>query len=39
VGAFIAGIAFLGETANASRLVAALLIVSGLLLMKVSSPA
>ena len=39
VGAFIAGIAFLGETANASRLIAALLIVSGLLLMKLSSPA
>ena len=39
VGAFIVGIAFLGETANASRLIAALLIVSGLLLMKLSSPA
>jgi quaternary ammonium compound-resistance protein SugE len=39
VGAFIVGIVFLGEAANASRLIAALLIVSGLLLMKVSSPA
>ena len=39
VGAFIVGIAFLGETATASRLVAASLIVSGLLLMKLSSPA
>ena len=37
--AFIAGILFLGETANAPRLVAALLIVSGLLLMKLSDPA
>ena len=39
VGAFVVGIAFLGETANAARLVAALLIVSGLLLMKLSSSA
>lgn len=38
LGAFIAGIVFLGEPANALRLLAALLIVSGLLLMKVSSP-
>ena len=38
-GAFVAGIVFLGEAANASRLTAALLIVSGLLLMKLSSPA
>ena len=38
VGAFVVGIVFLGETANASRLVAASLIVSGLLLMKLSSP-
>ena len=39
VGAFVVGIVFLGETANALRLMAALLIVSGLLLMKLSSPA
>lgn len=39
VGAFIAGIVFLGETADALRIIAALLIVSGLVLMKVSSPA
>ena len=39
VGAFVVGIVFLGETANASRLMAASLIVGGLLLMKLSSPA
>jgi len=39
VGAFIAGILFLGEAANASRLIAALLIVVGMILMKLSSPA
>ena len=39
VGAFVVGIVYLGETANASRLMAASLIVSGLLLMKLSSPA
>ena len=39
VGAFVVGTVFLGETANASRLVAASLIVSGLLLMKLSNPA
>ncbi|MBD0270377.1 MAG: quaternary ammonium compound efflux SMR transporter SugE [Acetobacteraceae bacterium] len=38
VGAFVVGIVFLGEAANAFRLLAALLIVSGLLLMKLSSP-
>jgi quaternary ammonium compound-resistance protein SugE len=38
VGAFVVGVIFLGEAANALRLIAALLIVSGLLLMKVSSP-
>jgi quaternary ammonium compound-resistance protein SugE len=38
LGAFVVGIIFLGETADASRLIAALLIVSGLLLMKLSSP-
>ena len=39
VGAFIVGIVFLGEAVNALRLTAALLIVSGLLLMKLSSSA
>lgn len=39
VGAFVVGVVFLGETASASRLVAALLIVGGLLFMKLSSPA
>ena len=39
VGAFLVGIAILGEQANAMRIVAALLIVSGLVLMKLSSPA
>ena len=38
VGAFILGILVLGEAANASRIVAALLIVSGLLLMNLSTP-
>ena len=38
VGAFVAGIVFLGETADPPRLFAALLIVSGLLLMNLSSP-
>ncbi len=37
VGAFVVGIAFLGESMNAARIIAALLIVSGLVLMKVSS--
>ncbi|BAV64540.1 DMT family transporter [Sphingobium cloacae] len=39
VGAFLAGIAFLGEGASAMRLLAAALILGGLLLMKLSSPA
>lgn len=39
VGAFILGIAVLGEPANATRILAALLIVSGLVLMKISSTA
>ncbi len=39
VGSFVVGVVVLGEAANASRLTAALLIVSGLLLMKLSSPA
>ena len=37
VGAFIVGVAVLGESAAPSRLVAAALIVSGIVLMKVSS--
>ncbi len=37
VGAFVLGILFLGESANAMRLLAAALIVSGLVLMKASS--
>lgn len=39
VGAFIVGIAFLGEAANPLRIVAGLLIVAGIVLMKLSSPA
>jgi quaternary ammonium compound-resistance protein SugE len=39
VGAFIVGIAVLGEAASATRILAALLIVAGLVLMKLSSPA
>jgi quaternary ammonium compound-resistance protein SugE len=39
VGAFAVGIIFLGETASAARMTAALLIVSGLLLMKLSNTA
>ena len=38
VGAFIVGIVFLHESANAMRLLAAGLILSGLVLMKVSTP-
>lgn len=38
VGAFIVGIVFLGEAANLMRILAALLIVAGLALMKLSSP-
>lgn len=37
VGAFVVGIAFLGEQVSAMRIVAALLIVSGILLMKLST--
>ena len=37
VGAFVVGIAFLGEQLNAMRLCAAILIVSGLVLMKLAS--
>lgn len=39
VGAFLVGVIVLGEQANAMRIVAALLIVGGLVLMKMSSPA
>jgi len=38
VGAFVVGIVVLGESASPMRIVAALLIVSGLVLMKVASP-
>ncbi|MBN3145888.1 DMT family transporter, partial [Pectobacterium brasiliense] len=37
VGAFVVGLVFLNEPANAMRIIAALLIVSGLVLMKLSS--
>lgn len=39
VGAFLVGLVFLGESANAMRLLAAGLIVAGIVLMKLSSPA
>jgi quaternary ammonium compound-resistance protein SugE len=38
VGAFLVGIAVLGEPASLLRVLAAVLIVSGLVLMKLSSP-
>lgn len=38
VGTFAMGILFLGETFNAMRVGAALLIIAGLVLMKLSSP-
>lgn len=38
VGAFIAGVVFLGESLSAGRVAAALLIVAGLVLMKTTSP-
>ncbi len=38
VGAFIVGIIFLNEPANLLRIIAAALIVSGLVLMKVATP-
>ncbi|MBV9882025.1 MAG: quaternary ammonium compound efflux SMR transporter SugE [Sphingomonadaceae bacterium] len=38
VGAFLVGVMALGEAANALRILAAVLIVGGLVLMKVSSP-
>jgi quaternary ammonium compound-resistance protein SugE len=37
VGAFLVGVVLLGETANATRIAAALLIVGGLVLMKFAS--
>ncbi|MBA3942182.1 MAG: QacE family quaternary ammonium compound efflux SMR transporter, partial [Sphingopyxis sp.] len=39
VGAFLVGIVWLGEAVSATRIAAALLIVGGLILMKLSSPA
>ena len=39
VGAFLVGITVLGELVSPTRIVAAVLIVSGLVLMKLSSPA
>lgn len=39
VGAFIVGLMVLGEPANTARIVAAALIVSGLVLMKLATPA
>ena len=38
VGAFVVGIAVLGESISATRVLAAALIVSGLVLMKASTP-
>jgi quaternary ammonium compound-resistance protein SugE len=38
VGAFVAGILFLGEAASPARLLAAGLILSGIVLMKVATP-
>lgn len=38
VGAFLAGIIFLGEQVSLMRVAAAVLIISGLVLMKLSSP-
>ena len=39
VGAFVVGIVVLGEAVSVTRVLAAVLIVAGLVLMKVSSPA
>jgi len=39
VGAFVVGIIWLGEALSAARIAAALLIVGGLVLLKLSSPA
>jgi quaternary ammonium compound-resistance protein SugE len=38
-GAFLVGIVFLGESVNVSRIIAGVLIVSGLVLMKLSTSA
>jgi len=38
VGAFLVGVAFMGEALSATRMLAAALIVCGLVLMKLSSP-
>ena len=38
VGAFIVGVAVLGEQLSAMRIIAAVLIVSGIVLMKLSAP-
>lgn len=38
VGAFVVGIVMLGEQVNTTRILAAVLIVSGIVLMKLSSP-
>ena len=38
VGAFAAGVGWLGEPATVTRVLAAVLIVSGLILMKVATP-
>lgn len=38
VGAFIVGIAFLGEAVTVTRIIAALLIVSGIITLKIASP-
>lgn len=38
IGAFVMGIAFLGENLSFGRVCAAILIIAGLLLMKLSSP-
>jgi quaternary ammonium compound-resistance protein SugE len=38
IGAFVVGIVVLGEPINAARVLASVLIVSGLILMKVSTP-
>lgn len=39
VGAFVVGVIALGESLNAARVLAAVLIVMGLILMKLSTPA
>lgn len=39
IGAFVVGIVVLGEAASPMRLIAAAMIIGGLVLMKVSSPA